>query len=181
MAALELHCNAPLLVRRGRSRNAGRSDSFSGLPLQRAREAQAAGCRKLEAQLHIVGLKLGVGDSVCNDLNWLLVSPPPRLMLVKFKSGSRSVYARRLTCLLQRGTVGRSTNWGQSMKYLASAMIVARHVSLCPPMRMTASPGQPMLTPAECGGRMPLGLPPGTKVTVIEGPMNEAVPFTIRV
>ena len=41
-------------------------------------------------------------------------------------------------------------------------------------------PGQTTLTPDQMQWKDAPGLPPGTKVTVIEGPMNEAVPFTIR-
>src|SRR5262252_4120438 len=38
-----------------------------------------------------------------------------------------------------------------------------------------------MLTPSELQWNDLAGWPPGTKVTVIEGPMNEAVPFTVRI
>ena len=38
-----------------------------------------------------------------------------------------------------------------------------------------------MLTPSELQWKDAAGWPPGTKVTVIEGPMNEAVPFTVRI
>ena len=38
-----------------------------------------------------------------------------------------------------------------------------------------------MLTPPDLQWQDAAGLPPGTKVAVIEGPMNEAVPFTVRI
>ena len=38
-----------------------------------------------------------------------------------------------------------------------------------------------LLTPSELQWKDAAGLPPGTKITVIEGPMNEAVPFTVRI
>jgi len=38
-----------------------------------------------------------------------------------------------------------------------------------------------MLTPSDLQWKDAAGLPPGTKVAVIEGPMNEAVPFTVRI
>jgi quercetin dioxygenase-like cupin family protein len=38
-----------------------------------------------------------------------------------------------------------------------------------------------MLTSSELQWTDAVGLPPGTKVAVIEGPMNEAVPFTVRI
>jgi quercetin dioxygenase-like cupin family protein len=38
-----------------------------------------------------------------------------------------------------------------------------------------------MLTPTDLQWKDAAGLPPGTKVAVIEGPMNEAVPFTVRI
>ena len=38
-----------------------------------------------------------------------------------------------------------------------------------------------MLTPSELQWKDAAGLPPGTKITVIEGPMSEAVPFTVRI
>ena len=48
-------------------------------------------------------------------------------------------------------------------------------------MREDAHPGaHTMLTPSELQWKDAAGLPPGTKVTVIEGPMNESVPFTVR-
>jgi len=41
--------------------------------------------------------------------------------------------------------------------------------------------GHTMLTPSDLQWKDAAGLPPGTKVAVIEGPMNEAVPFTVRI
>jgi quercetin dioxygenase-like cupin family protein len=38
-----------------------------------------------------------------------------------------------------------------------------------------------MLTPSELRWQDAPGLPTGTKVAVIEGPMSEAVPFTVRI
>jgi quercetin dioxygenase-like cupin family protein len=38
-----------------------------------------------------------------------------------------------------------------------------------------------MMTPSQLQWKDAAGLPPGTQVTVIEGPMNEAVPFTVRI
>ena len=38
-----------------------------------------------------------------------------------------------------------------------------------------------MLTPSDLQWKDAAGLPLGTKVAVIEGPMNEAVPFTVRI
>jgi quercetin dioxygenase-like cupin family protein len=38
-----------------------------------------------------------------------------------------------------------------------------------------------LVTPSELQWKDAAGLPPGTKVAVIEGPMNEAVPFTVRI
>ena len=38
-----------------------------------------------------------------------------------------------------------------------------------------------LVTPSELQWKDAAGLPPGTKITVIEGPMNEAVPFTVRI
>jgi quercetin dioxygenase-like cupin family protein len=38
-----------------------------------------------------------------------------------------------------------------------------------------------MLTPSELRWQDAPGLPTGTKVAVIEGPMNEAVPFMVRI
>ena len=38
-----------------------------------------------------------------------------------------------------------------------------------------------LLTPSELQWKDAAGLPPGTKIAVIEGPMNEAVPFTVRI
>lgn len=44
-----------------------------------------------------------------------------------------------------------------------------------------AHPGtHTMVTPSELQWKDASGLPPGTKVVVIEGPMNEAVPFSMR-
>lgn len=43
------------------------------------------------------------------------------------------------------------------------------------------SGGHTMLTPSDLQWKDAAGLPPGTKVAVIEGPMNEAVPFTVRI
>jgi quercetin dioxygenase-like cupin family protein len=38
-----------------------------------------------------------------------------------------------------------------------------------------------LLTPSELQWQDAAGLPSGTKIAVIEGPMNEAVPFTVRI
>jgi quercetin dioxygenase-like cupin family protein len=38
-----------------------------------------------------------------------------------------------------------------------------------------------MVTPSELQWKDAAGLPPGAKIVVIEGPMNEAVPFTVRI
>ena len=66
------------------------------------------------------------------------------------------------------------------MKYLASAMIGAACL-VAPAYADDSHPGHTMLTPDQMEWKDAPGLPPGTKVTVIEGPMNEAVPFIIRV
>jgi quercetin dioxygenase-like cupin family protein len=38
-----------------------------------------------------------------------------------------------------------------------------------------------MVTPSELQWNDAAGLPQGTKIAVVEGPMNEAVPFTVRI
>ena len=38
-----------------------------------------------------------------------------------------------------------------------------------------------MVTPSELQWKDAAGLPPGTQLSVVEGPMNEAVPFTVRI
>src|SRR5260370_19642939 len=38
-----------------------------------------------------------------------------------------------------------------------------------------------LLTPSELQWKDAAGLPPGTKIAVIEGPINEAGPFTVRI
>ena len=38
-----------------------------------------------------------------------------------------------------------------------------------------------MVTPADLTWTDVASLPPGAKLAVIEGPMNEAVPFTVRI
>jgi hypothetical protein len=57
------------------------------------------------------------------------------------------------------------------------------HTALCLALFATASwahDGHRMLSPDELKWSDVPSLPPGAKVAVIEGPMNQAVPFTVR-
>jgi quercetin dioxygenase-like cupin family protein len=68
------------------------------------------------------------------------------------------------------------------MKYVTAAGAVLGVCLVLPQAYADdAHPGHTMLTPDQMQWKDAAGLPPGTKVTVIEGPMNEAVPFTIRI
>ena len=71
------------------------------------------------------------------------------------------------------------------MKYVAAATVLLGGlcVSLMTQAYAQESPAgaHTMVTPSELQWKDAAGLPPGTKVAVIEGPMNEAVPFTVRI
>jgi quercetin dioxygenase-like cupin family protein len=71
------------------------------------------------------------------------------------------------------------------MKYVAAATALLGGLCVFLIPQAYAQDSQPgahtMLTPSELQWKDAAGLPAGTKITVIEGPMNEAVPFTVRI
>ena len=71
------------------------------------------------------------------------------------------------------------------MKYVAAttALLGGLYVFLIPQVHAQDSHAgaHTMLTSSELQWTDAVGLPPGTKVAVIEGPMSEAVPFTVRI
>src|SRR4051812_28116910 len=69
------------------------------------------------------------------------------------------------------------------MKYAATCAVLGGICLVLMPQAYgeDSHPGtHTMVTPSELQWKDASGLPPGTKVVVIEGPMNEAVPFTMR-
>ena len=70
-------------------------------------------------------------------------------------------------------------------RYQTRAITVALLGGLCVflvPQAYAQGPGEhSMVTPDQLQWKDAAGLPPGTQLTVIEGPMNEAVPFTVRI
>jgi hypothetical protein len=66
----------------------------------------------------------------------------------------------------------------KSMLYIAFAVIVCVFASM--PSGWAQSDGHRMISPNDLKwGDIP-SLPPGAKIAIIEGPLNEAVPFTFR-
>ena len=66
------------------------------------------------------------------------------------------------------------------MKFVAAAVVGAA-CFVIPQAYADDAKTHTMVTPDQIEWKDAPGLPPGTKVAVIEGPMNEAVPFTMRI
>jgi quercetin dioxygenase-like cupin family protein len=66
----------------------------------------------------------------------------------------------------------------KSMLRVAFAIVVAVVVGM--PVSWAQSSGHKMISPNDLQWTDVPSLPPGAKIAVIEGPMSEAVPFTIR-
>src|SRR5919112_4693066 len=66
----------------------------------------------------------------------------------------------------------------KSMLYIAFAVIVSLPVGM--PSGWAQSSGHKMISPNDLKWSDIPSLPPGAKIAVIEGPLNEAVPFTFR-
>ena len=66
----------------------------------------------------------------------------------------------------------------KSMLYIAFAVIASLLVGM--PSSWAQSSGHKMISPNDLKWSDIPSLPPGAKVAVIEGPLNEAVPFTFR-
>jgi anti-sigma factor ChrR (cupin superfamily) len=64
---------------------------------------------------------------------------------------------------------------------LATSAIIGAACLITPTYADDAHPAHTMLTPDAIQWKDAPGLPPGTKIAVIEGPMNEAGPFTMRI
>jgi anti-sigma factor ChrR (cupin superfamily) len=60
------------------------------------------------------------------------------------------------------------------------AVLLVAFVAVAPAVGMAQGHGHMLVTPDELKWADVPSLPPGAKVAVIEGPMNEAKPFTIR-
>ena len=65
------------------------------------------------------------------------------------------------------------------MKFVAAAIVGATCFAI--PAYADDAKTHTMVSPDQIEWKDAPGLPPGTKVAVIEGPMNEAVPFTMRI
>ena len=63
---------------------------------------------------------------------------------------------------------------------LSASLALACLSGLTPPLAWAQAPAHVMLTPDEFKWGDIASLPPGAKIAIIEGPLNEAVPFTIR-
>ena len=66
----------------------------------------------------------------------------------------------------------------KSMLHVAFAVVVAYFVGMS--ASLAQSSGHKMISPNDLQWSDVPSLPPGAKIAVIEGPMNEAVPFTVR-
>lgn len=66
----------------------------------------------------------------------------------------------------------------KSMPCVALAVVLVVYMGM--PPSWAQSSGHQMISPAELKWADVPSLPPGAKIAVIEGPMNEAVPFTVR-
>ena len=66
----------------------------------------------------------------------------------------------------------------KSMLHVAFAVVVAYFVGMS--AGLAQSSGHKMISPNDLQWSDVPSLPPGAKIAVIEGPMNEAVPFTVR-
>jgi hypothetical protein len=69
------------------------------------------------------------------------------------------------------------------MKHVAAAtaLLGGLGVFLIPPAYAQGPGEHSMVTPDQLQWKDAAGLPPGTQLVVIEGPMSEAVPFTVRI
>src|SRR5512134_1587027 len=70
---------------------------------------------------------------------------------------------------------------GNMNKYIFAIFIVAVSFYMGIPMTRAQHDGHRMITPSELKWADVPSLPPGAKIAVIEGSMNEAVPFTVRI
>jgi hypothetical protein len=71
------------------------------------------------------------------------------------------------------------TNKGRNVrKYVAVVAALLSGIFLVP--QAYAQDADMMVTPSELQWNDAVGCPPGTKVAVLEGPMNEAGPFTVE-
>lgn len=66
----------------------------------------------------------------------------------------------------------------KSMLYVPSAVVLAFFVGM--PASWAQSSSHRMISPNDLKWSGASSLPPGAKIAVIEGPMSEAVPFTVR-
>ena len=66
----------------------------------------------------------------------------------------------------------------KSMLYVAFAVVAASFVGMT--ASWAQSSGHQMISPNDLKWADVPSLPPGAKIAVIEGPMSEAVPFTVR-
>lgn len=66
-------------------------------------------------------------------------------------------------------------------KQIFAIFAVATGFCLGLPMTSAQHGAHMMITPSELKWSDVPSLPPGAKIAVIEGPMNEAVPFTVRI
>ena len=66
----------------------------------------------------------------------------------------------------------------KSILHVGFAVVVASFVGM--PVSWAQSSGHKMISPNDLQWTDVPSLPPGAKIAVIEGPMSEAVPFTVR-
>ena len=66
-------------------------------------------------------------------------------------------------------------------KYIFAILVVVIGACLSGPTTWAQHGAHKMITPGDLKWSDVPSLPPGAKIAVIEGPMNEAVPFTVRI
>jgi protein-S-isoprenylcysteine O-methyltransferase Ste14 len=130
-------------------------------------------------------------------LNWLLLVLWP-LIVAALRKGARAeeemlrvkfgnaydAYARQKGRLVPklggRGNMNRSSLEDSAMGKRFSALTATMILTLLGAAALAQSAAHTMVTPNELVWADMPSLPPGAKVAVIQGPLNEAVPFTLR-